>query len=76
MSLPFTRLIDARVWIVARASKVSDMPEQVSCRILHPQVAEVDADDKKRNRCLACGPTLNRQSFDQNKPSAFEHFIE
>jgi hypothetical protein len=76
MSLPFMRLIDARVWIVARASKISDMPEQVSFRILHSQVAKVDADDKKRNRGLAFDPTLNWQPFDQNKPKAVEHFIE
>jgi len=76
MSLPFTRLIDARVWIIARASEVSDVPQQVSFRILHPQVAEVDADDKKRNRRLPFGPTLNRQPFDQSETSAVEHFIE
>jgi hypothetical protein len=76
MSLPFPCLIDSRVRIIARASKVSDVPEQVSFRILHPQVAQVDADDKKRNRCLAFGPTFNRQSFDQNKPASVEHFIE
>jgi hypothetical protein len=52
------------------------MPEQVSLRILHPQVAELCANYKKRNRRLPPAPTLNWQALDQNKPTPVEYFIE
>src|SRR5262245_54842789 len=44
--------------------------------ILHPQVAELRANYEKRNLRLPLGPTLNRQTFDQNKPTPIEHLVE
>jgi hypothetical protein len=43
--LTLARLIDARIWIVARTAHVPHVPEQVSLPILHPQVTEVRADN-------------------------------
>jgi hypothetical protein len=62
--LPFMRLINPRIRIIARSSQVSHVPQQVSLRILHPQVAKLRSNNQKRYRRLPLGPTLNRQSLD------------
>jgi hypothetical protein len=48
----------------------------MSLSILHPQVAELNSNRKKRNRRLPPGPTLHRQPLDQNKPTAIENFVD
>jgi hypothetical protein len=76
MGLAFARLVDARVWIAAGASEIFNMTEQVPGSILHPQVAEMNTDHEKGSRRFAPGPTLDRKTFDQNKPASIEHLID
>ena len=76
MRLPFTRLINPRIRILARPPQIPDMTEQMSLRILHPQVAELRANRQKSNRRLPPGPTLHRQPLDQHKPTPVQHLVE
>src|SRR6185503_11228043 len=76
MRLALACLIDSCMRIIARPSEIPDVPEQMSLRILHPQGAELRTNCKKCLRRLSLGPTLDRQSSYQHKPTAIQHFIE
>ena len=76
MRLPLTCLVDSRIWIIARSSEIPNVPEQMSLRILHSQVAEPRANFEKRLRRRPPGPTLNRQSSYQHKPTPIDHLVE
>jgi hypothetical protein len=76
MRLSLACLIDSRIRIVARSSKIPDVPEQMPVRILHPQVAELRANRKKNLRRLPPGPTFGRQPSYQHKPTPIHHLIE
>ena len=73
MGLTLTCLVDSCMWIVAGASLVHHMTEQVSVSVLHPKRAQVNADRQKCNCRFTFGPTLDRQGSNQNKPATIEH---
>jgi hypothetical protein len=76
MRLAFTRLVDTRIRISARAPKILNVPEQVSVSVLYSQMAEVNTDNKKHSRRLASGPTFDGKTSYQDKPTTVEHFVE
>jgi hypothetical protein len=74
--LPLACLIDPCIRIIARPSEISNVSEQMSLGILHSQVAELRANFEKRLRRRPPGPTLNRQSSYQHKPTPIDHLVE
>jgi hypothetical protein len=44
--------------------------------ILHLQVAEVHADREEGNRSFSSGPTLDRQTLYQDKPTPIQYLIQ
>jgi len=76
MGLSFTRLVNPRIGIVAGASEILHMSEQMTLSVLHPQPAEVNPNREKGNRRLVPGPMVNGQRFDQNKATSIEDFVE
>jgi hypothetical protein len=76
MRLALTCLIDPCIRIITRSSEISDVPEQMPLRILHPQIPKLFPNFEKHLRCISPGPALDRQPSDQNKPTPPEHLIE
>jgi hypothetical protein len=73
--LPFVRLVDSHIRIVAGQPHVFHMTKNMAFRILRTCTAEVAANAKKGDCRFPQAPALHRQAAQQRKTATIQHLI-